>query len=76
MKNNVETIMIIFIQICELNPEFYGIGRLGYRGWRGTRYRDNDELKAAEEAWLGDQPDNFYIKGKYCLKESGSNALK
>ena len=50
--------------------------RLGYRGWRGTRYRDNDGLKVAEEAWFGDQPDNFYTKGIYCLKESGPNALK
>ena len=43
---------------------------------RGTRLRDDDELKAATEAWFEDQIDNFYFKGIDCLKESGPNALK
>ena len=36
---------------------------------RGTRFRNYDELKAATEAWLEDQIDDFYIKGIDCLKE-------
>ena len=29
---------------------------------RGTRFRDDDELKAATEAWFEDQIDEFYFK--------------
>ena len=36
---------------------------------RGTRVRDDDELKAATEAWFEDQIDVFYFKGIDCLKE-------
>ena len=35
---------------------------------RGTRFRDDGELKAATEAWFGDQTDNFYFKGHRLLK--------
>ena len=35
----------------------------------GTRFRDDDELKAATEAWFEDQIDDFYFKGIDCLKE-------
>ena len=35
---------------------------------RGTRIRDDDELKAATEAWFEDQIDDFYFKGVDCLK--------
>ena len=36
---------------------------------RGTRFRDDDELKAATEAWFEVQIDDFYFKGIDCLKE-------
>ena len=36
---------------------------------RGTRFRDDDELKAATEALFEDQIDDFYFKGIDCLKE-------
>ena len=42
----------------------------------GMRFRDDDELKAATEAWFEDQIDDFYFKGIDCLKKSGPNALK
>ena len=29
-------------------------------------FRDNDELKAATEAWFEDQIDDFYFKGIDC----------
>ena len=32
------------------------------------RFRDDDELKAATEAWFEDQIDDFYFKGIDCLK--------
>ena len=35
----------------------------------GTRFRNDDELKAATEAWFEDQIDDFYFKGIDCLKE-------
>ena len=34
-----------------------------------SRFRDDDELKAATEAWFEDQIDDFYFKGIDCLKE-------
>ena len=30
---------------------------------RGTRFRDDDKLNAATEAWFWDQRDDFYFKG-------------
>ena len=36
---------------------------------RGMRFRDDDKLKAAIEAWFQDQNDDFYFKGIDCLKE-------
>ena len=35
----------------------------------GTRFRDNNELKSATEAWFWDQTDDFYFIGIVCLKE-------
>ena len=40
-----------------------------YYLFRGMRFRDDDELKTATEAWFEDQIDNFYFKGIDCLKE-------
>ena len=34
------------------------------------RFRDDDELKAAKEAWFEDQIDDFYFKAK-CSKVKG-----
>ena len=34
-----------------------------------TRFRGDDELEAATEAWFEDQIDDFYFKGIDCLKE-------
>ena len=35
----------------------------------GTRFRDDDELTAATEAWFEDQIDDFYFKGIDCLEK-------
>ena len=35
---------------------------------RGTRFRDDDELKAATEAWFEDQIDDFYFQKHRLLK--------
>ena len=43
---------------------------------RGPRFRENDELKAATKAWFGDQPDDFYLKGKDCLKEKWTKCIE
>ena len=43
---------------------------------RGTRFRDNDELKAATEAWFEDQIDNLYFKGIDCLKEKWAKRIE
>ena len=42
---------------------------------RGTRFRDDDELKAATEAWFEDQIDNFF-KGIDCLKEKWAKCIE
>ena len=43
---------------------------------RGTRFRDDDELKAATEAWFWDQTDNFYFKGIDCLTEKWAKYIE
>ena len=43
---------------------------------RGTRFRDDDELKAATEAWFEDQIDDFYFKGIDCLKEKWAKCIE
>ena len=43
---------------------------------RGTRFRDDDELKAAKEAWFEDQIDDFYFKGIDCLKEKWAKCIE
>ena len=47
-----------------------------FRNLRGTRFRDDDELKAATEAWFEDQIDNFYFKGIDCLKEKWAKCIE
>ena len=43
---------------------------------RGTRFRDDDEIKAATEAWLGTKQTPFISKAYAALKKSGPTALK
>ena len=43
---------------------------------RETRRWDDDELKAATEAWFEDQIDDFYFKGIYCLKEKWAKCIE
>ena len=43
---------------------------------RGTRCQDDDELKAATEAWFEDQIDDFYFKGIDCLKEKWAKCIE
>ena len=45
---------------------------------RGTRFQDDDELKAATytEAWFEDQIDDFYFKGIDCLKEKWAKCVE
>ena len=42
----------------------------------GTRFRDDDELKAATEAWFEDQIDDFYFKGIDCLIEKWAKCIE
>ena len=49
----------------DLAPSDYYLFRNLKSHLRGTRFRDDDELKAATEAWFED----FYFKGIDCLKE-------
>ena len=42
----------------------------------GMRFWDDDELKAATEAWFEDQIDNFYFKGIDCLKEKWAKCIE
>ena len=37
----------------------------------GTRFLDDDVLKASTEAWFGDQRGDFYFKGIDCFKKVG-----
>ena len=43
---------------------------------RGTRFRDDDEFKAATEAWFEDQIDDFYFKGIDCLNEKWAKCIE
>ena len=43
---------------------------------RGTRFWEDDELKAATEAWFEDQIDDFYFKGIDCLKEKWAKCIE
>ena len=45
---------------------------------RGARFRDDDELMAATEAWFADQTDRELLFQRHRLSKmkSGSNALK
>ena len=42
----------------------------------GTRFLDDDKLKAATEAWFEDQIDDFYFKGIDCLKEKWAKCIE
>ena len=53
----------------DLAPSDYYLFRNLKSHLRGTKFRDDDELKAAIEAWFEDQIDDFYFKGIDCLKE-------
>ena len=45
----------------DLAPSDYYLFRNLKSHLRGTRFRDDDELKAATEAWFEDQIDDFYF---------------
>ena len=47
-----------------------------FQNLRGTRFRDDDELKVATEAWFEDQIDDFYFKGIDCLKEKWAKCIE
>ena len=53
----------------DLAPSDYYLFRNLKSHLRGTRFWDDDELKAATEAWFEDQIDDFYFKCIDCLKE-------
>ena len=53
----------------DLAPSDYYLFRNLKSHLRGTRFQDDDELKAATEAWFEDQIEDFYFKGIDCLKE-------
>ena len=60
----------------DLAPSYYYLFRSLKSHLRGTRFRDDDELKAATEAWFEDQIDHFYFKGKDCLKEKWAKCIE
>ena len=53
----------------DLAPSDYYLFRNLKSHLRGTRLQDDDEVKAATEAWFEDQIDDFYFNGIDCLKE-------
>ena len=60
----------------ELAPSDYYLFRNLKSHLRGTRFQDDDELKAATEAWFEDQIDDFYFKGIDCLKEKWAKCIE
>ena len=60
----------------DLAPSDYYLFRNLKSHLRGTRFRDDDELKAATEAWFEDQTDDFYFKGIGCLKEKWAKCIE
>ena len=60
----------------DLAPSDYYLFRNLKSHLRGTRFRDDDELKAATEAWFEDQIDDFYFKGIDCLKEKWAKCIE
>ena len=60
----------------DLAPSDYYLFRNLKSHLRGTRFRDDDELKATTEAWFEDQIDDFYFKGIDCLKEKWAKCIE
>ena len=60
----------------DLAPSDYYLFRNLKSHLRRTRFRDDDELKAATEAWFEDQIDHFYFKGIDCLKEKWAKCIE
>ena len=62
----------------DLAPSDYYLFRNLKYHLRGTRFRDDDELKAVTEAWFEDQIDdfNFSFKGTDCLKEKWAKCIE
>ena len=60
----------------DLAPSDYYLFRNLKSHLRGTRFRDDDELKAATEAWFEEQIDDFYFKGIDCFKEKWAKCIE
>ena len=60
----------------DLAPSDYYLFRNLKSQLHGTRFQDDDELKAATEAWFEDQIDDFYFKGIDCLKEKWAKCIE
>ena len=60
----------------DLAPSDYYLFRNLKSHLRGTRFRDDDELKAATEAWFEDKIDEFFFKGIDCLKEKWAKCIE
>ena len=60
----------------DLAPSDYYLFRNLKSHLHGMRFRDDDELKAATEAWFEDQIDDFYFKGIDCLKEKWAKCIE
>ena len=60
----------------DLAPSDYYLFRNLKSHLHGTRFRDDDELKAATEAWFEDQIDDLYFKGIDCLKEKWAKCIE
>ena len=59
----------------DLAPSDYYLFRNLKSHFRGTRFRDDDELKSTTAAWFEDQID-FYFKGIDCLKEKWAKCIE
>ena len=60
----------------DLAPSDYYLFRNLKSHLRGTRFRDDDVLKAATEAWFENQINDFYFKGIDSLKEKWAKCIE
>ena len=64
------------LEVYNANPEDFHCLEI----WSPTcvewDFWDDDELKAATEAWFEDQIDDFYFKGIDCLKEKWAKCIE
>lgn len=60
----------------DLAPSDYYLFRNLKSHLRGTRFANDDDLKATTEAWLRDQSEDFYFKGIDSLKDKWAKCIE